>query len=561
MQVLADVGTRLIRCWGLDGVHMAALARVQRRLGHGGAASAPADVHPRPRWLTATPYLEFAPFAVLGQIGIAGILFPSFFLGLVFSYTVIMAMFGPLFLRRCTTVLLDTSENRVLLHLPISDRTLLAVRLLSIAKHAGCLLFAISLPTAIALAVRFGAVALLVFEISLVLTLLFLVAITLAICLFTLRHVNPARIKEGILAFQAVFFILALSVAGLALTGPSFVKGMPEVSRGAWWYFYPPAWMAGLLEYSLMGKTRFNSVLAATAALAPLASFVGCIQLFAGGRFTELLSRMEVPSNSAVTPKRLPRWLTRLSKQISVLTSADKQERAVFDLTAKLSKNDWGTKWYVYAIIGGALFNCGLCVVMLRHRPMGNLALFVYCYTPISLAVGVRLIQYGAEWRAAWCYQVLPFAKPGVITSGATKLYICRYLLPIYLVLLAAGATFWGATVALNTLFALAVVMLVCIHCFWGATAAYSKDPWLMAKGFEKIGNFIWLALVVGLIATHIVLEAVAGTWGVIGGIVVMGGAIMFAFRRLRSRNVSADPVRGWSDENRHLAACKPPST
>jgi len=183
------------------------------------------------------------------------------------------------------------------------------------------------------------------------------------------------------------------------------------------------------------------------------------------------------------------------------------------------------------------------------------------CYMPISLAVGVRLIQYSAEWRAAWCHEVLPFAKSGVITSGATKVYICKYLLPIYLVLLAVGATVWGAVVVLNTLFALAVVMLVCVHCFWGATAAYSKDPWLMSKGFEKIGNFIWLPLALGLIVTHIVLRDVAGTWGVVAGIVVLGCAIMVAFRRLRSRNMSADPVRGWSDENRHLAACKPPGT
>lgn len=307
--------------------------------------------------------------------------------------------------------------------------------------------------------------------------------------------------------------------------------------------FLSPGWMAGLLDYSLMGKTRFNSVLAATAVLAPLAGFVGCIQLFAGGRFTELLSHLEVPRNSAVTPKRLPRWLTRLSEQTSVLTNGDRQERAVFDLTSKLTKNDWGLKWYVFPIIGSAVFNCGVCAVILRHGPMGDLALFLYCYMPISLAVGVRLIQFSPEWRAAWCYQVLPFAKPGVTTSGATKVYICKYILPIYLVSLPVGAAVWGTAVTLNTLLAFAVVVLVCVHCFWGATSAYSKDPVLAAQGFGKIGNFIWVPLAVGLIVTHLVLKDVAGTWGVVGGIVVVGGAVMVAFRRLRSRNMSADPA------------------
>jgi hypothetical protein len=48
-----------------------------------------------------------------------------------------------------------------------------------------------------------------------------------------------------------------------------------------------------------------------------------------------------------------------------------------------------------------------------------------------------------------------------------------------------------------------------------------------------------------GLIVTHIVLETVAGTWGVLGGIAVMAGAITVAFRGLQSRNRVAAEMLG----------------
>lgn len=543
MRVFTEIGTRLSRHWDLDGVQMAALARVQRRPSYVGAAAASADVPSRSRWLTVTPYLEFAQFFIPGLVGVAGILFPSFFLGLAFSYTLIMVMFGLPFLNHCTAVLLDTSENRILLHLPISGRTLIAARLLNIVKHAGFLIFAIGLPTAIALAVRFGTVALPVFVISLILTLILVVAMSLAVCLFALRHVDPARIREGILWFQTVFFILAIGVAGLVLTDASFVQRVPHVSGQAWWYFYPPGWMAGLLDYALVGKTPFNGVLAVTAVVAPLAGFIGCIQLFAGARFTALLSHLEVPRSSEVTPRRFQGWLTRLSERISVFVNRDQQERAVFDLTSKLMKSDSVLKWQVFPYIGTTLLYCGVCVVKYGHVPMPGPALFIYCYMPMSVAISVRLIQYsqnGPEWRAAWCYEVLPFAGPGVIVSGAMKAYICKYVMPIYLLLLVVGAAFWGTAVALNVLFAIAAIILACMHCFWGAAPPYSKDPVLMPQTFGLASNFLFVPLVLGLIVIHIVLKSVAGDWGVMGGVVVLGGVITVAYRKFRFPRSSA---------------------
>lgn len=169
---------------------------------------------------------------------------------------------------------------------------------------------------------------------------------------------------------------------------------------------------------------------------------------------------------------------------------------------------------------------------------MSTSSLFLYCYMPVSLAISVRLIQYsqdGAAWRAAWCYHVLPFAKPGVPAAGAMKAYIYRYILPIYLVLLSVGAAFWGAAVALNTLLAFTVVILLCIHSFWGAAPSYSKDPMLMTQSFGRLSNFIFFPLAFGLIAAHIALVAVAGNWGVAAGIAATSVGIIVALRKLRS--------------------------
>lgn len=536
MRILADLGTGLIRRLELDRVQLAALARVQRRPGIGGVASAPKDVQSRAIWRKSSIVMQFALLVVLGLPGAAGVLFPSFFLGLVFSYTLIMLIFGLPLLNHCAVVLLDTSENRILLHLPIRGSTLLAARLLSVTKYAGILAFSTSLPTAIAIAVRFRAVALFVFVISLVLTLMFLVAVVLAACLFALRHVNPARLREGILWLQTALFVVAAYAATLVLNaGVPLAQMVPAVTAEAWWYFYPPGWMAGLLDFSVMEQTRFNGVLAATAILVPLAGFVGCILLFERGRFSSLLSRLEVvPARRATTPKSLARWFARLPGQISVFMSRDKQERAAFDLASKLIKKDAVLKRQSFPFVAAILLNAGIFVVKFRHGPLPGTALFMYCYVPLFLAITGPLIQYNAEWRAAWCYQILPFARPGVIVSGAMKAYIWKYILPIYLLLLVVGAAAWGNGIALNVLFALAVTVLVCVRRFWSAGPAYSKDPALLTQNGRMSSRLSFIPVAVGLIAAHVALKTFAGDWGVAGAILAMVGAITVAFRRLR---------------------------
>ena len=524
-----DIGSGLIARWDVDRTQLAALVRVQRRSGIGHAAGGQSR--------TALYYLKFIRFTAPGLAGAAGIWFPSFFLGLAFSYTLIMLMFTLTFINYLTEAVLDTSDNRILLHLPISGRTLLAARMLGVVEYAGLLALSISLPTAVALTVRFGPVTLLVFVISIVLMLIFLVAVTLTIYLFALRHVNPARTRQGILYLQTALIGLSYYAASIVLnSGVSLARTAADVSGQAWWYFYPPGWLAGLLDYSLVEKTRFNGVLAVTAILAPLAGFVGCIVMFEGGRFTALLSRLEgVPGSSAPTVRRLPRWLARLSEQIYILINPDSQQRGVFDLTSRLMKRDQALKLRTYPLIGSTLIGLVMVVADSRGHPTKVVAPLV-CYPPLFLAVMAPLIQYGADWRAGWCYEVLPFTKPGVILSGAVKAYIWNYILPIYLVFLVVSAAVWGTAAALDALFAGAVTTLACVYLFWSGAPAPPYSRKLSSSVTRKGGRLRKLAFVfitLGLIATHLVLKAVAGSWGVVGGIVAIAGAIIVVHRKV----------------------------
>lgn len=524
--------------WDIDRAQLAALAKVQPRSAAG-----------------VSFYVKFALFAVLGLTGVGGVLFPSLFLGLAFSYTVIMLMFGLTLLNYFTTVLLDTSGNRILLHLPISGRTLLAARILCIAKYAGLLALAISLPTAVSLAVRFGAFALLMFVFSLVLTLIFIIALTLAICWLALRYVDPARIRQGILYFETALFVLAIYAATAVLNANTpLAQSVPDVSEAAWWYLYPAGWMAGLLDYALMEQTHFNGMLATIAVLAPLAGLLGCILLFAGERFTALLSRLEVvPGSSVAKSSGRPRWLARIPARMT----KDIQQRAVFDLTSKLMKSDQQLQLTTYPYLGTILVNLGFIVVQFRDRDMRDLPLtaeitFLACYyLPLVLAIIAPSIQYGVEWRAAWCYQVLPFSRPGVVISGAMQAYIWKYILPVYVLLFGVSAAVWGSVAALDVLFAGAVATLICIQRFWSAAPVipYSTEA---GGGGSRLA---FIPIAIGLIASHVVLKHVAGNWGVAAGIVALAGTIVAAYSKLRvmdRKDVEAP--------DRHIGWHRPPS-
>jgi hypothetical protein len=550
MGVIAGISSSLIERWDLDRTQLAALLSVQRRSGLAVTASAQAGGAAQPRLLAALYYMKFARFTVLGLVGVAGILFPSFFFGLAFSYTLIMLMFGLTLINYLTAVLLDTSDNRILLHLPISGRTLLAARMLCIAEYAGLSALSTSLPTAVALAIRHGAGALLVFWISIFLMLIFLVAVTLALCLFALRHVDPARIRQGILYLQIGLFVLAIYAgSGVLNTDVPLAQMAADVSGQTWWYFYPPGWMAGLLSYVLMEQTRFNGILAATAILAPVVGFVACMLLFSGGRFTTLLSRLEVIPRRGAWESRSTGWI----EKVSVLINRDRQQRAVFGLTWKLMRSDQALKLKAYPFIATLLVNIGLVVTKYGHGPIPNVPMVVCFYMPLFLTAMGPFIRYGPEWRAGWCYQVLPFAKLGGIVSGAMTAYLWKHILPIYFVLLTVGAVVWGAAAAMDAVFAGAVATLLCIYLFRSVApgAPYSRElvPNPTRKG-GVLSRFAAIPMAIGLIVTHLVLKEVAGDWGVVGGVIVLAGVIMVALRKLKyldPENVEApDHHVGW---------------
>lgn len=546
MPVLAEVAARLMGGWDIDRAQLAALARVQRRSGIGMGAAASSGGGSRAGGLTATMYLRFALFAVLGLVAAGGGVFPSFFLGMTFTYTLVMLMFGLTFLSYFTTVLLDTSDNRILLHLPISGRTLLAARIAYVAKYAGLLVLSISLPAAIVVAARFGAVALLVFGLSLVLTLIFVVAVALALCFFSLRFVGAARIRQAILYLETGLFVLAVYAATTVLTTDvSLAQMVPDLSGDPGWFFYPPGWMAGLLDYLLMESTRFNAALAALAVLVPLSGFVGCFLFFGGGRFTALLSRLEVvPRDVESTRKTTPGGLGRLFERISALLNGDRQQRAVFDLTAKLMRKDQPLNLTALPYIGTVLVSIGFVVKRFYGQPVDALplnaefAFFMSYYLPLILAVIAPWIRYGADWRAAWCYRVLPFSRAGVILSGAMKAYFRRYLLPIYLLVMVVCAGLWGVVPAVDVLFAGAVATLICVYRFWSTEPAppYSKERvGGMPQEKSTVLTFTYIPLALALIAAHVTLKAIFGLWGVLGGIVVIGVVIGFAYSKLQS--------------------------
>src|SRR3569833_2639074 len=124
-------GSGLTGRWDLDHTQQTTHVRVQRRSGLGDAAGGQSR--------TASYYLKFIRFIAPGLAGAAGIWFPSFFLGLAFSYTLIMLIFTLTFINYLTEVVLNTSDNRILLQQPKKNKTQHTARMLGVAEYAGLL--------------------------------------------------------------------------------------------------------------------------------------------------------------------------------------------------------------------------------------------------------------------------------------------------------------------------------------------------------------------------------------------------------------------------------------
>lgn len=414
--------------------------------------------------MTLVVYGFFGIFVALAVYRI-----PSFMLSMILFFSYLMVMVAMTLITDFSSILLDTSDNTIILPRPVDSRTLFVARVTHILLYLGQLAIAISLVPAVSVFFKYGAILFLLFVITIILSIITAVFLTNALYLLILQFSSEEKLKNIINYFQ-IFMAIGI-MSGYQIL-PRIMERLDLetfVFEIQWWNFLlPPVWMAGALEtveYSFLDAKHIGLTLCAVL-VPPVGTYL------VNKHFTPIFNRklgalgggaepiQKEGIKSAALLSGLSRWITRTPS-----------ERGAFDLIFKVLGRDRKIKLKIYPSFGYIVV-FGL-IFMLRGKEdfattWNNLAyseyhLMLLYLMFMVLQVTLHEIPYSDDFKASWVYYSSPLEKPGEILSGTIKAMFVRLFVPGYTIISLFVLVIWGPAVWDDVVFGLFNNMLMLI--------------------------------------------------------------------------------------------------
>ena len=373
--------------------------------------------------------------------------------GLTLVNSVVMAMTGLMLMGDFSNVLMDTTDNIVLLPRPVSSRTLLATRIAHIVTYLGLLSLSLALGTLIIGTFTYHPLFAPTYLLCLILSLMLVVFGVYSLYFLLLKRLDIERFRDIVLYFQvaaAIFFFAGYQALPRIM---DFSKLKSLSIQDAWWiYIMPPTWMAAPVDLltGRIGLPQF--VLLALAIVVPIACGIFVFKVLAPS-FTRALSLME--SDYRKAGKKRENWLW--SDLWASLFARGPVERSSFAMLWAISSRDRTYKMAVYPGIGIMLI---LLPVLFAGESLDGLRsstfnLFFFLYVPgVIPYAALESMRYSVQHEAAWIYHAHPLERPGELFSAAFKVVMVRFFLPIYSCAGLAVVLIWGMALTPDVLFA-----------------------------------------------------------------------------------------------------------
>lgn len=370
--------------------------------------------------------------------------------GLSFVNSFVMLMMGFLMVADFTNVLMDTTDNTVLLPRPVSSRTLLAVRTAHIVIYLGMLSLALSAGTLVVGSITYHPLFAPVFFVTLVLSLLLIVFLVFLFYLAAMRFLDMERFRDVILYFQIgmTVFLFGFYQVVPRVTDLNAIKNLTIHDR--WWiYLSPPTWMAAPVDLLTIGWGGPAIVLTVLAGLVPILCLIFVIRVLAPG-FTQILSSMESSAAAQEGARARGERLGTLARFYSRLCNRSGEERAAFDMLWSTAGRDRTFKLGTYPsmamvlLVSGLMFFTELKDNSLDLLGQSDLYIFILYFSCFVAPVALLQMRYSEFHQASWIFQALPLQKPGAVLTAGLKVALLRFAVPLYLIIAVFVVSVWG---------------------------------------------------------------------------------------------------------------------
>ncbi len=395
----------------------------------------------------------------------------------VFFFGYIMVICALTLVNDFSSVVLDTSDNQIMLFRPVDGRTTLIARIVHVISYLFTLTLAISITGIVVIGVRFGVGAGLLTLLLSLLTAVLMVFITNVLYLGLMQFTSESKLRELINYVQivtAIVFYAGFQIMPRLINKNSFTA---QAFRWQWWhYLLPPYWGAGSLDMVINHQVNGPHLgLLGLILVMPFAGLWLMARVMAPA-FNRKLGGLDAEANASeqavlagsTTPPSIS-----LADRLGAWLTTNPLERAAFSFVWHISDRDRQFKLRAYPQLGYGL----AFVLFTTLRQTGYLGgakgvpvnhLLILYMGVLFMIAAMGLTATSDNFKAAWVYASAPITRPGEMLAGRFKAIVVKLMLP-YFVLLAAYVFYLkGPGVALDVVLAFvnSLAMLLIIEFF-----------------------------------------------------------------------------------------------
>ncbi len=416
-----------------------------------------------PLLLTLLLYGLFGLFAALMIFAIQ-----SLVMAMIFLHSYLLFMMTMTMITDFSAVLLDTTDNQVILPRPVNGKTLFMARLAHILVYLLQFTIALTLLPVLCIFILFGFATGLASIATLLLTVALAVFVTYLLYGLILRFSNEQKVKDIVGYFQ-VFMTVFFAVGFQVMPRITNFSHLATSFTVHWYsYFLPPVWMAMTLDaVHQVQADAPHIVMIVCALLMPLLTFWIMFKYLAPA-FARKLAALN-NTGSTTKSETGTKQTKSLSEKISGLLCISGTEAAGFELVWKITGRDKGFKIQFYPSLAYLLvfvfvfvFKSGQNIATTwQQLPGTRLFLFFVYIGTFSISNSRIFIEFNENFQASWIYQSTPVVHPGRLITGGLKALLTKFFLPVYLLLCCFALYVWGPAVIDDFVFGLFTNILI----------------------------------------------------------------------------------------------------
>jgi ABC-2 type transport system permease protein len=461
----------------------------------------------------------------------------------VFFFGYVMVICALTLINDFSSVVLDTSDNQIMLFRPVDGRTTLIARIVHVVSYLFTLTLAISITGIIVISVRFGVGAGLLTLLLSLLTAVLMVFITNVLYLSLMQFTSESRLRELINYVQiitAIVFYAGFQIMPRLIDKGSFTD---QTFTWTWWhYLLPPYWSAGSLDMLINHRIDGPHLLVfGLIIVMPFAGLWLMARVLAPAfnrKLGSLDAEANAPEQAISTGSTAP--ATSLADRLGGWLTTNSLERAAFSFVWHISDRDRQFKLRAYPQLGYGLAFV-LFTTLSKQGAFGgssqggttNHLLILYMGVLFMMAA-MSLTSVSDHFKAAWVYASAPITRPGDLLAGRFKAVVVKLMLPYFALLTAYVFYLKGPGVVLDVVLAFlnSLAMLLMGEFFQKRSLPFSTSQDALKRNMTA-RSFIILPIFGLICFLHWGLSRYI-PYGTAAAIPVMGGFVWLLFRAFR---------------------------